>query len=74
MKVETDYEKVDWRGVEEDFRVTLFRLKTIWRATQEQAEPSLHAQMVRDLYLPALAKVAEFVTCVQVMEEDDGED
>jgi hypothetical protein len=69
-QIETDYEKIDWVGVEDDFRNKLRLLQIAWKASQHGCTKTVHEQAVRDLYLPAMTKIAEFCACMEDLEEE----
>ena len=73
-KLETDYKKVNWVGLKNEFLDRMRLLQIEWQASQKQCSPQVHAKMVKDLYLPALTKLAEFCACVEIVEEEGVEE
>lgn len=55
----------DWEQLEADVVLRIRLLAAAWVGTADQP---LHAQMVRDLYLPCLHLLAEFCVAVEVEE------
>lgn len=71
MKVETDFAKVDWDGLKSDFLHKLHLLQIAWQGTQSDCSPAMHEKIVEGVYVPILTKLAEFVTSVEELEEED---
>jgi len=67
--IETDYEKVDWAALKDDCMFRLLMLQNAWQWTQRACPQAQHEQMVKDLYVPAFTKLAEFCACVEIIEE-----
>lgn len=68
MKVQTQYDKIDWDGLMMEVRERYAYLRIAWKATQKQNQ-ELHEKMVEDLYMPALGHLAAFCASIKVDEE-----
>jgi hypothetical protein len=69
-QIQTDYKKIDWDGVQADFLTKFHVLRLAWQASQNGCTKEVHEMAVRDLYLPALTKIAEFCACMKEVEEE----
>ena len=56
---------LDWEAIEREVVLRIALLRAAWKATAD--DPSVpHRMMARDLYLPAVAKLAEFCSLIEV--------
>jgi hypothetical protein len=54
----------DWGAIERDVILKLRYLRVAWEHTAS-AEPQLHEMMKRDLYIPAVKRLAAFCSTIQ---------
>jgi len=67
---ETRGDRIDWGGIEREAIDALRALRLAWAAS-EKGLPEIHAKLVRDIYVPAIKVLAEFIACVEVAEEGE---
>ena len=60
----------DWDALEREVLLRIQLLKAAWQGTQEDSG-DVHAMMVRDLYMPALNKLAQFCSMIEVEEDKE---
>ena len=60
--------KPQWDAVEREVILKLRYLRAAWKHTAS-TEPELHELMKRDLYLPAMKRLAAFCSAIQEEEE-----
>jgi hypothetical protein len=58
----------DWGAIERDVILKLRYLRLAWEHTAS-AEPQLHEVMKRDLYVPAVKRLAAFCSCIEEEQE-----
>jgi hypothetical protein len=66
-RLEGDVMRPDWDTLIDDVNARIKALRVCWKATATR-EPALHAQLVRDLYVPALKLLADFCAAVDIEE------
>ena len=59
----------DWEALEREVILRIQLLKGAWAGTQKDS-CDVHAMMVRDLYMPALNKLAQFCSMIEVEEDE----
>ena len=57
-------EKPNWDAMETEAVRTIRMLRMAWEHTSKEVPKELHAAMSRDLYIPALERLAAFCACV----------
>lgn len=60
MKYETDGSKLDWNAIQSDSSKALHKIKTAWNYTQKHLPAEVHAQFVKNIYMPSIHKLASF--------------
>ena len=73
MKLESRSDRIDWDGIAGDVRTGLSYLQMVWQASERDCSPEYHRKMVEDIYFPVLRRLAEFVACIEVTEDDSGD-
>ena len=64
-KTTTAPQHPDWEAIEREVVLRIALLRAAWNATED--DPSVpHRMMARDLYLPAVEKLAEFCSMIEV--------
>ena len=70
MKIPVVPDGPDWDALEREVLLRIQLLKSAWQGTQED-QGDVHGMMVRDLYMPALNKLAQFCSMIEVEEEQE---
>jgi hypothetical protein len=70
MKPQSAPGSPDWDALEREVLLRIQLLRGAWKGTQEDSG-DVHAMMVRDLYMPALNKLAQFCSMIEVEEDKE---
>ncbi len=71
---QTDFDKCDWPGIDEDVANAMNKLKVAWQDSQKTRSTQSHEQFVVNACVPALQNLAQFCIDVDgIISADDGE-
>ncbi len=75
-KYQTDFDKCDWDGIDEDVAIAMKKLKIAWQASQQALPEEQHEEFVIGVFVPALRNLGQFCADVNEMVavDDGGED